>query len=64
MGYGTKKSIPSQATYGRSESKRGGVGVGQMDGDAGGTKTFNTGRTEGVCYSHNRKAYKKEDKAD
>ena len=66
MGYGTKKSLPpaGKADHGRSESKKEGVGIGKADGEPGGTSTFNTGRSEGVCYSHNRKAYKREDKAD
>ncbi len=51
----------------RSEKKINGVGMGKEDAtgerNAGSKETgeYNTGRSEGVCYSHNRKAYHTED---
>ena len=42
---------------GRMESMRGGVGMGKED-SIGADKLFNTGKTEGVCYSHKRGCYK------
>lgn len=37
----------------RKEGMRGGVAMGKMD-QCGADKQFNTGRTEGVCYTHTR----------
>ena len=41
----------------RMGKKVDGVAMGKMD-NCGSDKQFNTGRTEGVCYVHNRKEYK------
>jgi hypothetical protein len=46
----------------RHESTRGGVAMGKMDG-IGKDSQFNTGRTSGICYSHDRRAYSAEDKS-
>ena len=43
------------------EKVKDGVAMGKKDA-TGSDKLFNTGRTEGVCYSHDRKAYSAEDK--
>ena len=43
------------------EKIKGGVAMGKEDA-TGSDKLFNTGRTEGVCYSHDRKSYTAEDK--
>jgi hypothetical protein len=40
----------------------GGVAMGKEDA-MGSDKEFNTGRTAGVCYEHNRTMYSKEDKS-
>lgn len=45
----------------RKEPLRGGVGMGKED-MIGKDFQFNTGRTEGTCYTHDRSAYKAEDK--
>ena len=45
----------------RHEPIKGGVAMGKEDA-IGSDKLFNTGRTEGICYSHDRKAYSAEDK--
>jgi len=47
----------------RREKLVGGVAMGKMDG-YGPDHQFNTGRTSGICYEHNRDAYKMEDKED
>ena len=41
----------------RRESIVGGVAMGKEDA-TGKDKLFNTGRTEGICYSHNRSEYR------
>jgi hypothetical protein len=41
----------------RHESMRGGVAMG-MEDKVGKDKLFNTGRTEGVCYEHDRSSYR------
>jgi hypothetical protein len=43
------------------KNHRGGVAMGKEDA-IGSDKEFNTGRTSGVCYEHNRMSYAKEDK--
>jgi len=45
----------------RHEMLKGGVAMGKEDA-IGSDKLFNTGRTAGICYSHDRKAYSDEDK--
>ena len=47
----------------RMEKIVGGVAMGKMDG-YGPDHQFNTGRTSGICYEHDRSAYKMEDKED
>jgi hypothetical protein len=47
----------------RHEPLRGGVAMGKMDG-IGKDAQFNTGRTAGICYEHDRSHYKMEDKED
>lgn len=42
----------------RKEPLRGGVGMGKEDA-TGMDGEFNTGRTAGVCYTHNRSSYQK-----
>lgn len=49
----------SDKTGERMESMRGGVAMGKMDA-TGKDNQFNTGRTEGICYTHTRDAYKSE----
>jgi hypothetical protein len=44
-----------------AKSTRGGVAMGKEDA-IGSDKLFNTGRTSGICYSHDRRAYSAEDK--
>lgn len=41
----------------RHESMRGGVAMG-MEDKIGKDKEFNTGRTEGICYEHDRSSYR------
>ena len=41
----------------RMGKKVDGVAMGKMD-NCGSDKQFNTGRTEGICYVHDRKEYK------
>lgn len=53
----------SDSTGERHEGMRGGVAMGKMDG-IGKDAQFNTGRTAGICYEHDRSAYKMEDKED
>jgi hypothetical protein len=43
----------SDASGERHAKLRGGVAMGKED-DIGADKLFNTGRTEGICYSHKR----------
>lgn len=40
----------------RKEGIKNGVAMGKMDG-TGKDGLFNTGRTEGTCYTHGRKSY-------
>jgi hypothetical protein len=51
-------SESSDKTGERMEKKDAGVGMGKMDA-VGSDKLFNTGRTSGVCYAHERTEYKK-----
>ena len=58
MKYGTSAKAPAGATASdksgeRTERTKGGVGMGKQD-SCGADKLFNTGRTEGVCYVHDR----------
>jgi hypothetical protein len=41
----------------RRESMVGGVAMG-MEDKVGKDKLFNTGRTEGICYTHDRSSYR------
>lgn len=41
----------------RREAMRGGVAMGKED-KTGKNELFNTGRTEGICYTHDRSAYR------
>lgn len=64
----TGAKAPAGATSSDKTGERmgkivGGVAMGKKDG-IGKDFQFNTGRTEGVCYTHSRDAYKAEDKAD
>ena len=56
-GYGSSAKLPaaksSDASGERNASMRGGVAMGKQDA-IGSDKQFNTGRTEGVCYTHKR----------
>ena len=61
MKYGTQGAkIPaatsSDKTGERMEKTKDGVAMGKMDA-IGSDKLFNTGRTAGVCYTHDRKCY-------
>jgi hypothetical protein len=61
MKYGTQGAkIPaatsSDKTGERMEKTKDGVAMGKMDA-TGSDKLFNTGRTAGVCYTHDRKCY-------
>ena len=58
-----KGAVSSDRGGERSTGMKNGVGMGKAD-KTGENKLFNTGRSEGVCYSHQRKSYKGEDKAD
>lgn len=51
----------SDASGERKEAIRGGVAMGKED-MIGKDFEFNTGRTAGICYEHDRSAYKAEDK--
>ena len=52
------KGVLSSDTKGeRRERIVGGVGMG-MEDDTGKDNQFNTGRTEGVCYTHSRSEYR------
>jgi hypothetical protein len=60
--YGTSAKAPAKATSSddkgeRREKMRGGVAMGKEDG-VGADKQFNTGRTEGTCYTHTRSEYR------
>lgn len=46
----------SDKTGERMEGKTGGVAMGMEDG-VGKDALFNTGKTEGICYTHGRKSY-------
>lgn len=57
-GYGAGGKVPSGAKSSdgggeRHTSTRNGVAMGKKDG-TGANKLFNTGKTEGVCYSHRK----------
>ena len=61
-GYGTSAKAPkasnaSDSSGERKEGKRGGVAMGKED-KIGKDSQYNTGRTEGVCYTHSRDEYK------
>jgi len=61
MTYGTKGAkIPAATSSDKSgermEKIKGGVAMGKED-STGADKLFNTGRTAGVCYTHDRKCY-------
>ena len=65
MKYGAGGKVPAAAKSSdgsgeRHGKKTNGVAMGKEDGKVGGTSTFNTGRSEKVCYSHSRKAYRGE----
>ena len=47
--------VSSDKTGTKSEPMRGGVAQGMQD-KTGADKQFNTGRSESVCYSHDRKS--------
>ena len=56
--YGTSAKAPAGATASdksgeRKERLKGGVAMGKMDA-TGSDKKFDTGRTAGVCYTHER----------
>jgi hypothetical protein len=53
-----KGATSSDKTGERMEGMKGGVAMGKMD-KTGKDSQFNTGRTEGVCYSHSRGEYGK-----
>jgi len=58
------KGVDSSDSTGERMGKIvGGVAMGKED-MTGADKLFNTGRTEGICYTHTRDAYKSEDMAD
>jgi len=57
----TGATAPKGATSSDTSGERmgkivGGVAMGKED-MVGNDKLFNTGRTEGICYTHTRKAY-------
>ena len=58
-GYGNVKSVPNaKASDGggeRSVGMKNGVAMGKAD-KTGSDKLFNTGRTDGTCYTHDRKS--------
>ena len=61
-GYGNQYTMKSSAKSSdgsgeRGEKMRGGVAMGAKDA-CGADNQFNTGRTKGVCYTHERAAYK------
>lgn len=52
------KGVLSSDTSGeRMEKLKGGVAQGKED-MTGANKLFNTGKTDGICYSHNRSHYR------
>ena len=62
MKYGTSAKAPAgvakvDASGERKEAMRGGVAMGKEDA-IGADKKFDTGRTAGVCYTHERTEYK------
>jgi len=66
MTYGTTGAkIPAATSSDKSgermEKIKGGVAMGKED-MTGSDKLFNTGKTAGICYSHDRKCYTEEDK--
>ena len=52
----TGEKMPKVSNPGRSGRMTNGVAMGKMD-NTGSEKNFNSGRTEGVCYTHGRKSY-------
>lgn len=52
-----KAAAASDKSGERMEKLRGGVAMGMEDG-IGKDKQFNTGRTEGICYTHTRSDYR------
>ena len=53
------KGVLSSDTSGeRMEKLKGGVAQGREDKTAGMEGEFNTGRTSGICYSHDRSHYR------
>ena len=52
-----KGAASSDRSGERSGSLRGGVGMG-MEDKTGADKQFNTGRTEGICYTKTRAEYR------
>jgi hypothetical protein len=53
------KGVLSSDTSGeRHEKIKGGVAMGKEDKTAGMEGEFNTGRTAGVCYTHDRSHYR------
>ena len=52
-----KKASSSDMSGERREKMVGGVAMGMMD-KTGKDNQFNTGRSEGVCYTHDRSCYK------
>lgn len=62
-GYGTHAKMSgnpasSDVKVERKEKLINGVAQGQEDDLDGGSHQYNTGRTEGVCYTHNRSHYR------
>ena len=53
-----KNSVSSDTSGERMEGRKGGVAMGKMD-KTGKDEKFNTGRTEGICYTHTRGEYGK-----
>ena len=58
MKYGTTAKAPAGAAASdksgeRKERLKGGVAMGKMDA-TGADKKFDTGRTAGICYTHDR----------
>lgn len=52
-----KAASASDKSGERMEKLRGGVAMGKEDA-VGKDKQFNTGRTEGICYTHTRSDYR------
>lgn len=62
-GYGSGGKAPAGASASDSSGERhgklvNGVGMGKADG-MGSNHQYNGGRSKGVCYTHDRKAYQK-----